>query len=682
MNNRGRSLRRLLGSSRALPAETRRITPEKKQPTTNGTIAVSGPESTHLTDIKHVDHVYNAQSNAWEYLDTKSDVLAEMVTPFGSAVRSGEWRNYCFAVVRKFPMIQTPGKVITFRIVIISTHLLQACKKVMGSVEGVSWTSDPLELSPEMLLTFLPRLERYERKLRDNSASEDDTSTTTAIHTLAKYLRKEYANTLAQISNLTEHGEITFALLYAILIPSTVIITRCSTTGETRALELLSAAKEYSPRGEYYNLHCRGVEGASSADDGDEEGSQEKPAPAFGMDESWVSVQAFKGTRKINTLAAFPLEYHPDPQAIRERLVRRGRKWAVLNGVRHVAYRGLATGDTGVKYSVNSRIMIDRGNFERINPNIGIPSPSVANVPCEQPASDGYTNMDEGVIPKVQVPRDDMLLLASPVLYGFSLSDKLWLRFNVEKISPIEWNKETFEGLVLPTDRKTLLRSLVEAHDSGSGFDDFVRGKGQGLVSNLFGPPGVGKTLSAEATSEHIRRPLYVVSSGDLGTGPSGLDTTLGKVFDVATCWNAIVLIDESSGHQNLERNAMVAVFLRHIEYYRGILFLTTNRITTFDEAFLSRIHVALHYTDLDVATKVQIWRAFLRKAGVADGKLSDELVMRLAKREVNGRQIKNACSTASSLARSRGVELGYEHLMEAIDTMEEFLSRFAAMRG
>lgn len=126
------------------------------------------------------------------------------------------------------------------------------------------------------------------------------------------------------------------------------------------------------------------------------------------------------------------------------------------------------------------------------------------------------------------------------------------VKFNVEKITPIEWNKETFEGLVLPTDRKALLRSLVEAHNADSAFDDFVRGKGQGLVINLFGPPGVGKTLSAEATSEHIRRPLYVVGSGDLGTTPSALDNTLKEVFDVAACWDAIVLIDEVDRHETI----------------------------------------------------------------------------------------------------------------------------------
>ena len=61
----------------------------------------------------------------------------------------------------------------------------------------------------------------------------------------------------------------------------------------------------------------------------------------------------------------------------------------------------------------------------------------------------------------------------------------------------------------------------------------------------------------------------------------------------------------------------MVAVFLRHVEYYRGILFLTTNRITTFDEAFLSRIHVALHFSELPRDARARIWRAFLKKAGL-----------------------------------------------------------------
>ena len=116
----------------------------------------------------------------------------------------------------------------------------------------------------------------------------------------------------------------------------------------------------------------------------------------------------------------------------------------------------------------------------------------------------------------------------------------------MELVAPIDWNDEAFANLVLPPGRKTMLQSLVEAHNTtDGGFDDFVKGKGHGLVINMFGPPGVGKTLSAEATSEHVRRPLYVVGCGDLGTKASELDAELEKVFDLATAWKAIILIDE-----------------------------------------------------------------------------------------------------------------------------------------
>lgn len=119
------------------------------------------------------------------------------------------------------------------------------------------------------------------------------------------------------------------------------------------------------------------------------------------------------------------------------------------------------------------------------------------------------------------------------------------MEFNVELVSEIAWNDESFAGLVLAADRKNLLRSLVDAHNADVGIDDFVQGKGQGLIINLFGPPGVGKTLSAEATSERVRRPLYVIGGGDLGTKASELDAELERVFDIATSWKAIVLIDE-----------------------------------------------------------------------------------------------------------------------------------------
>ena len=106
---------------------------------------------------------------------------------------------------------------------------------------------------------------------------------------------------------------------------------------------------------------------------------------------------------------------------------------------------------------------------------------------------------------------EEELLLAATVVYGFSFSDKVWrkharmrflfgafslsplVEFSVKNIAEVAWNEDAFANLVLPAGRKALLQSLVEAHHKSLGFDDFIKGKGQGLVINLFGPPGVGE---------------------------------------------------------------------------------------------------------------------------------------------------------------------------------------------
>lgn len=115
---------------------------------------------------------------------------------------------------------------------------------------------------------------------------------------------------------------------------------------------------------------------------------------------------------------------------------------------------------------------------------------------------------------------------------------------------------------------------------------------------------------------------------------------------------------------------------MRNIEYYTGILFLTTNRVKTFDPAFLSRIHVALNFKGLSKSAKVQIWRSFLLKAGAEP---VDDRLEELAERDINGRQIKNAVRTAHSLAVSRGEKLSSVHLAETLDAMEEFAMEFAS---
>lgn len=101
----------------------------------------------------------------------------------------------------------------------------------------------------------------------------------------------------------------------------------------------------------------------------------------------------------------------------------------------------------------------------------------------------------------------------------------------------------------------------------------------------LHGPPGTGKTLTAEGISEFLKCPLYMVSAGELGTDSRYLELELQKILDICHAWGAILLLDEADvflekrNMHDLHRNALVSIFLRQLEYFQGILFLTTNRV-------------------------------------------------------------------------------------------------------
>ena len=104
-------------------------------------------------------------------------------------------------------------------------------------------------------------------------------------------------------------------------------------------------------------------------------------------------------------------------------------------------------------------------------------------------------------------------------------------------------------------------------------------------------------------------------------------------------------------------------------------MFLTTNRVRVFDEAFQSRIHVSLRYADLSSDAKRQIWVAFLKRVNgdVPHGGLSHDELHTLGEKKVNGRQIKNIVKTAGALAQGRQEQLGFDHLEQVLDLMEQF---------
>lgn len=97
-----------------------------------------------------------------------------------------------------------------------------------------------------------------------------------------------------------------------------------------------------------------------------------------------------------------------------------------------------------------------------------------------------------------------------------------------------------------------------------------------------------------------------------------------------------------------------MCVFLRSLEYYEGILFLTTNRVKTIDEAIASRIHLPLRYADLSQSAQKEVWQSFLKKAKATKGasSLAPKDVERLAKEGLNGRQVRDQHSHKAALTK------------------------------
>jgi AAA+ superfamily predicted ATPase len=88
------------------------------------------------------------------------------------------------------------------------------------------------------------------------------------------------------------------------------------------------------------------------------------------------------------------------------------------------------------------------------------------------------------------------------------------------------------------------------------------------------GAPGTGKTLTAEAVADNTRKPLYILSAGELGNEAEQVERRLNEVMRLAEKWDAVLLFDECDvflqqrSMDHLRHNEIVAVFLRYLHSF------------------------------------------------------------------------------------------------------------------
>ncbi|KAJ7041323.1 P-loop containing nucleoside triphosphate hydrolase protein [Mycena alexandri] len=409
-------------------------------------------------------------------------------------------------------------------------------------------------------------------------------------------------------------------------------------------------------------------------------------------------ISSYHGTRDLASLDCQPLT--PEMEAA---LTARGRLYMSLVGCHYRSYR-------------EDRIIVDTRRGSDPIPDLNGEFPDFSEegriIVNNRRGSDPQDDVRELKGAFLDFPEEDLCLLPGRV-NGFNLTQKIWSTFPVLEIGPVVFDENAWDHLVLDPETKDLIKSLVQvtrnSNISSNIISDVITGKGGGLIAVLHGPTGTGKTLTAEAVAEHLKRPLYVVGAAELSTTASALEERLESILSLATTWDAVLLIDEAdvfleqrSLHE-IERNSLVSVALRIFEYHRGVLFLTTNRIKTFDVAFLSRFSIAIKYPEHDLNSRRIIWRKFFELASVKTGDtegsgrstptdmvklddpttvatISDAELDELAEKPFNGRTIKNLVRTAQALALSSGVPMSKTHVDVVVKSQEKFLREFATV--
>lgn len=231
-----------------------------------------------------------------------------------------------------------------------------------------------------------------------------------------------------------------------------------------------------------------------------------------------------------------------------------------------------------------------------------------------------------------------------PYIQVFRLDVHDFYCVHIDNLSEYQWNDKLISQLVLDSEKKSLIELLVSS--AGEVMEDIVKGKTGGVIVASSGPPGVGKTLTAEVYGETVKRALYVVQCSQLGTDEETIENKLSLTLQRATRWGAIYLIDEADVYvrhrgDNIQQNAIVGVFLRTLERYRGIMFLTTNRGTEIDDAIVSRLTAHVKYELHNADELRQIWSVLSTNYKLLlDGGMVKDLVAQFP--NISGRGVKN----------------------------------------
>ncbi|KAI0152742.1 P-loop containing nucleoside triphosphate hydrolase protein [Xylariaceae sp. FL1272] len=631
----------------------------------------------------------------------------------------------------------------TINMNIHSQYLIDALQAVISYYPRVNLQECPVSIPAPYRLLYLHREELVRYRDAQPACHTPEVAEITARHinVLLEFLEDNIGDSLKKEEALhkLEHPSATFDLFWLLLKPGQVLYAKRYGLWTPFVISSIKAGS--STAFDHYKVNCWYLETNGVV--------VRRYMETF-------RVQPWSGEQPISSLPVIPEAFWIEDMAaqggrtMREKCIEEGRLyWELLKKPTYMNYDGQLVNPSssngqavGMVGQLSARVIVDPVGFDSLysgSPDIssanrnslnssrmGSPMPPpLDHLPRNLPrcgcdaCSDardpskgndgpyaGFRDLDA----TCDTPPDSDVFfhVLSNVIPSFVPGSRRWACANVANLSPIKGHRDAFKDLVLDDEIKLTVRALIgkfttEAQGRLLPWNtDIVQNKGEGRIFLLHGTPGVGKTSTAECIAESTGRPLIAITSGDLGVDSYRVESSLQYFLELGQRYGALLLLDEADVYlerrrsKDIARNSLVSTFLRALEYYRGVLFLTTNRVQAFDSAFMSRIHVALHYKNLRDEDRERIWaNTFERLERESSGGIristaarsvllggadDNEASRRLRGLKWNGREIRNAMqmmlALAESEAREEGskvVTVGQKHVYAVVNMSGDF---------
>ncbi|MCR4997061.1 MAG: ATP-binding protein [Butyrivibrio sp.] len=266
-------------------------------------------------------------------------------------------------------------------------------------------------------------------------------------------------------------------------------------------------------------------------------------------------------------------------------------------------------------------------------------------------------------------------------------SEELFVRINIESIhnanemcGRIIYSDVKLEDVKLKTNSKMILKDTVNAVFRGPLIMDEWNLKtiypyGRGVSLLMSGPPGTGKTMSANAIAGELSLPLYQVNLSNVIDKYIGeTEKNLEKAFTFAEKHSVVLFFDEADAlfgtrgkvNDSMDRyaNNEIAYLLQRMESYEGVVLMATNIKGNIDPAFMRRIRYVVHFEKPDEEMRKQIWNGCLKDTVPYKDIDVDYLASQFDTH--TGSIIKTVFLNACALAASDG-ELTMKHVIRAI---------------